>query len=35
MGTMNHVNASVKIIVPKKKIIVGILGHVFGKMVSI
>ena len=34
-GIMSHVNVSVKIIVHAKKIIVGILAHVFVRMRSI
>ena len=35
IAIMKHVNASVKIIVRVKRIIFGILAHVFVKMVSI
>ena len=34
-GIMKHVNVSVKIIVQEKQIIVGILAHVFVRMISI
>ena len=34
-GIMKHVRESVKVIVHAKKIIVGILGHVFLRMASI
>ena len=34
-GTIKHVNVNIKIIVGAKKIIVGILPHVFVRIVSI
>ena len=34
-GITKHVNVSVKIIIHAKKIIVGILAHVFMRMISI
>ena len=33
--TKKHVNVNVKVIISRKKIIVGILGHVFMRIVSI
>ena len=35
IGIIRHVNVNVKIIVSAKKIIVGILAHVFVRMVSV
>ena len=35
IGIMKHVNVSVKIIVHTKMVIVGILAHIFARMVSI